>query len=212
MHFVEKFNLPEKAMLSEKPFLHPTSVIDRCSFGSYTEVMAFTNLSECTVDDFSYLCEYCQANFTQIGKFANIAAMCRINPGFHPMERPTLHHFTYRMDRYGFDKDADEAFFEWRRVQKVTIGHDTWIGHGVVIMPGVKIGNGAVVGSNSVVTKDVPSYTIAAGSPAKIIRKRFPDDISDAIESTAWWNWDYNTIKERLPDFRDLRTFLWKYA
>ena len=147
-----------------------------------------------------------------IGKFANIASMVRINPGFHPMEYPTLHHFTYRPTMYGM-ADADEAdFFAWRRRQRVVIGHDTWIGHGAVIMPGVRIGNGAVVGSNSVVTKDVPPYAIVGGVAAKVIRQRFPRAISEALEATAWWDWDHTTLTERLPDFRDIRGFLAKYA
>ena len=56
-------------------------------------------------------------------------------------------------------------------------------------MPGVRIGNGAVVGSNSVVTKDVPAYAIAGGSPAKVIRQRFSRSIAEALETTAWWDW-----------------------
>ena len=61
-----------------------------------------------------------------IGKFSNIAAMVRINPGFHPMERPTLHHFIYRRAYYGMAVEDDAAFFfEWRRRQRVDIGQDT---------------------------------------------------------------------------------------
>jgi hypothetical protein len=149
---------------------------------------------------------------TDIGKFSNIAAMVRINPGFHPMERPTLHHFTYRRAKYGLAPEDDASFFEWRRRQRVGIGHDTWIGHGVVIMPGVRIGNGAVIGSNSVVTKDVPAYAIAAGAPAKVLRQRFTRSIASAIESTAWWDWDHDTLAERMDDFCDLRRFLSRYA
>ena len=44
-------------------------------------------------------------------------------------------------------------------------------------MPGVKIGDGAIVGANSVVTKDVKPYTIVAGNPARLIRKRYSDKI-----------------------------------
>ena len=57
----------------------------------------------------------CDIMSTDIGKFSNIAAMVRINPGFHPMERPTLHHFTYRAGDY-FEGAANEAdFFAARR-------------------------------------------------------------------------------------------------
>ena len=56
--------------------------------------------------------------------------------------------------------------------KKTIIGNDVWIGAGVVITSGVIIGNGVVVGANSVVTKDIPDYSIYAGSPARFIRKR----------------------------------------
>ncbi|MBO7119859.1 MAG: acyltransferase [Bacteroidaceae bacterium] len=54
----------------------------------------------------------------------------------------------------------------------VAIGNNVWLGNNVCIMPGVTIGDGAIVGANSVVTHDIPSYTIAAGVPAQIIKRQ----------------------------------------
>jgi len=53
----------------------------------------------------------------------------------------------------------------------VKIGNNVLIGTKAIVMPGVTIGNNVVIGANSVVTKDVPSNTIAAGVPAKVIKK-----------------------------------------
>ncbi|ODM18374.1 hypothetical protein SI65_06245 [Aspergillus cristatus] len=53
----------------------------------------------------------------------------------------------------------------------VTVGEDCWIAGGVIILPGVVIGDGCTIGAGSVVTKDVPAYHIAAGNPARILRK-----------------------------------------
>ncbi|KAF3798832.1 putative acetyltransferase C18B11.09c [Colletotrichum gloeosporioides] len=53
----------------------------------------------------------------------------------------------------------------------VTIEDDCWIGGGVTIMPGVKIGRGTTVGSGAVVTKSLPAYSVAVGSPARVIKK-----------------------------------------
>ncbi|MGC1379108.1 MAG: CatB-related O-acetyltransferase [Anaerolineales bacterium] len=70
----------------------------------------------------------------------------------------------------------------------IHIGHDVWIGHGSIVLKGVKIGDGAVVGAGSVVTRDVPDYGIVAGNPARLIRKRFEDEIIVLLKDLAWWN------------------------
>jgi phosphonate metabolism protein (transferase hexapeptide repeat family) len=212
MTHIRAHNAPPSVQLGELPALADSAVVLDCHFGRYTEVAEQTRMKDCVMDDYSYVMQNGELMSADIGKFSNIAAMVRINPGFHPMERPSLHHFTYRRTMYGLDTQDDEAFFAWRARQRVHIGNDTWIGHGVVIMPGVRVGNGAVIGSNSVVTKDVPAYSIVAGAPAKVVRQRFPKAIAQAIDATAWWDWDHTLLRERMDDFCDLRQFLAKYA
>lgn len=58
---------------------------------------------------------------------------------------------------------------EWAR--EITIGDKVWIGANVTILAGVTIGDGVTIGANSVVTKSVPSYTVAVGVPAKVIKE-----------------------------------------
>ncbi|RUP49884.1 maltose O-acetyltransferase [Jimgerdemannia flammicorona] len=52
----------------------------------------------------------------------------------------------------------------------IKIGKDCWIGGSAIVCPGVTIGDGVTVGAGSVVTKDVPSYVVVAGNPARIIK------------------------------------------
>ena len=54
----------------------------------------------------------------------------------------------------------------------VIIGNDVWIGDRVMILPGVHIGDGSIIAAGAVVTHDVPEYSIVAGVPAKVIKKR----------------------------------------
>ena len=56
------------------------------------------------------------------------------------------------------------------RTAPVIIGNNVWIGGGAIILPGVTIGDNVVIGAGSVVTKDIPSNTIAYGSPCQVIR------------------------------------------
>lgn len=81
----------------------------------------------------------------------------------------------------------------------VIIGNDVWIGTGATILSGITIGDGAVIGAESVVTKDVPSYSIYAGNPAKLIRYRFSKNIIDELTKLAWWNWDTSVILKYVP-------------
>jgi acetyltransferase-like isoleucine patch superfamily enzyme len=53
----------------------------------------------------------------------------------------------------------------------VRIGDGSWLGHGTVVLPGVTIGRHVVIGANSVVTDDIPDRCVAAGSPARVIRR-----------------------------------------
>ncbi|MGZ3296248.1 MAG: chloramphenicol acetyltransferase, partial [Xanthobacteraceae bacterium] len=127
--------------------------------------------------------------------------------------RATQAHFTYRASAY-FPEERDEAeFFEWRRGHRVHIGHDVWIGHGAIVLPGRGIGTGAVVAAGAVVTKDVPAYTIVAGNPARTIRRRFPESVTNRLAELSWWDWDHEALRKALPDFRKLAVedFLAKY-
>jgi acetyltransferase-like isoleucine patch superfamily enzyme len=56
------------------------------------------------------------------------------------------------------------------KVEPVEIGDGAWLGQNVVVGPGVRIGRGAVVGANSVVLEDVPDYSVAVGTPARVVR------------------------------------------
>lgn len=58
----------------------------------------------------------------------------------------------------------------------VTIEDDAWLGTGSIVMPNTTIGRGAVIGANALVTKDIPPFTVAVGTPAKPVRKlEIPD-------------------------------------
>ena len=75
-----------------------------------------------------------------------------------------------------------------------------WLGYQCLIMPGVTIGDGAIIGSRSVVTKDVPPYTIVAGTPAKVVRKRFDDETIQKLLEVKWWDLPDEEVEKLLPD------------
>lgn len=198
--------------LSRIPTVHMNVETTNSVLGEYTEIGAMSLLENVDMGCYSYCGPGCIIQNATIGRFANIAASVRIGPTMHPMDRPTLHHFTYRRRLYGFSDRDDQGFFAWRATQKAIIGHDTWLGHGAIIMPNVAVGNGAVVGAGAVLTHDVPPYTVAVGVPARVVKKRFTDEIAEAIEQISWWNWSHETIRSRLADFSGpVEEFVEKY-
>ena len=102
--------------------------------------------------------------------------------------RASQHHFTYRAAAYDLGDD-DAEFFEWRKKDWVTIGHDVWIGHGVTVLAGVTVGTGAILAAGAVVAKDVAPYMVVGGVAAKPIKRRFSESQADALRQLAWWGW-----------------------
>ena len=106
---------------------------------------------------------------TYIGEFNNIrAAGGNITIGKNCL---VSQHVTMVSSNHSINTGSLIKSQKWLS-QDIEIGDDVWIGANTVILPGIKIGHGAVIGAGSIVTHDVPEYTIVAGNPAKIIKKR----------------------------------------
>jgi virginiamycin A acetyltransferase len=77
------------------------------------------------------------------------------------------------------------------------IGNDVWLGYQALVLPGVTIGHGAVVAAASVVAGDVDPYTVVAGNPARVVRRRFDDEDVTRLLRAAWWDWPVDLVTQQ---------------
>lgn len=146
-----------------------------------------------------------------IGKYCSLAKdILFIMSDEHELNHVSTHPFQSIINIANSDVDM-YADNELKKRCQVIIGHDVWIGMNATILGGIRIGTGAVIAAGSLVTKDVPPYTIVGGCPARVIRRRLPEDIAQKLLSIRWWNWPYRVIQDRLPNMEDPRAFVNQY-
>ena len=121
-----------------------------------------------------------------IAKYCAIGADTKIISDMHAINRAAIQvKFYFR----NFDKSLLHSKGD------VRIGNDVWIGDSAIILSGVTVGDGSVIGAGAVVTKDVPPYTVVAGIPAKPLKRRFPDHVTQELLEIKWWDWPEKKIK-----------------
>jgi acetyltransferase-like isoleucine patch superfamily enzyme len=132
-----------------------------------------------------------------IGRFCSLGNDINIGPGHHPLNWLSTSPFQYNAAYFDHPEIRGLGLtnLQYESPPEVIIENDVWIGSNVTIFRGVKIGNGAVIGAGSIVTKDVPSYAVVAGTPAKIIKYRFNQNIIDRLNRLQWWNYDLRGMK-----------------
>lgn len=75
------------------------------------------------------------------------------------------------------------------------IGHDVWLGQGARVLPGARIGTGCIIGAGAVIGGTLPPYTVAAGNPARPLRRRFSETVIARLLQIRWWDWPIETIR-----------------
>ncbi|MHB1454297.1 MAG: Vat family streptogramin A O-acetyltransferase [Saccharofermentanales bacterium] len=132
-----------------------------------------------------------------IGKFCAIAHGIEfvMNGANHRMNSATTYPFSLMGG--GWEKSTP-SLGDLPFKGDTVVGNDVWIGQNVTVLPGIHIGDGAIVAANTIVTKDIPAYHIAGGNPARIIKKRFEDDLISHLLDLKWWDWPVRRIFDNL--------------
>ena len=162
----------------------------------------------------SYIGSKTTLNNVRIGKFCSIGSGISVIDGKHPTSEFASTHPAF----YATNNASQLSLVSKNKFQEFSftddngtvaeIGNDVWIGNDVRIIAGVRIGDGAVIGSCALVTKDIEPYSIVGGVPAKVIKKRFPDDVIQKLLDAQWWNKDFDWIRSHAEDFDNVEKLL----
>lgn len=134
-----------------------------------------------------------------IGKFCAIAegTVFVMGSANHRISSAT----TYPFNVFGgaWRENTPDHMAQLPRKGDTIVGNDVWFGRECVVMPGVKIGDGAIIATYSVVAKDVPPYTVFGGNPARLLKRRFDDELTALLLKLKWWNFEPEKLLEYLP-------------
>jgi virginiamycin A acetyltransferase len=131
----------------------------------------------------------------RIGRFCAIAAGVRfLMPGANHADRgPST--FPFGIFGSPWDTTMDLVMSAPTRGDTI-VGSDVWIGYQGLVLPGMTIGHGAIVAAASVVASDVEPYTVVAGNPARVVRRRFDEEDTARLLRAAWWDWPIRLVTE----------------
>ena len=134
-----------------------------------------------------------------IGKFCSIACGAKFlfNCANHTLKSLSTYTFPLFYEDWGLDKS--DVVTAWDNKGDIVVGNDVWIGYEAVVLAGVTIGDGAIIGAYAVVAKDVTAYSVAVGNPARVVKKRFSDELTELLLKARWWDWPIEEITEFLP-------------
>jgi len=173
------------------------------SFGVFNKIYDDAILTNCVLGDFSFVGQKTRISNAYIGNFCSIASEVLIGLGKHPSKDfVSTHPIFYSPLAQAQLTFSKKSYF--RESIPVKIGHDVWIGARALVLDGITIGNGVIVAAGAVVTKDVPSYAIVAGVPAKVIRYRFNPHQILLLEKLKWWNKNIEWLRKNHKKFLNI--------
>jgi acetyltransferase-like isoleucine patch superfamily enzyme len=170
-----------------------------------SKVSAGCHLVNVQIGKYSDIGYNCEIINTTIGSFCSFASNIIIGGANHtinwvstqPVFNENKDHLPKKFSNHKFDLKVDTK-----------IGNDVWVGNNVLIKGGVTIGDGSIIGMGSIVTKNIPPYEIWAGNPAKFIKKRFDNDVSNELLNLKWWDWEDEKIEFYASSFNSIPEFI----
>lgn len=219
--YLDKTSICTSSKCKNNSKIYKNCFVNECEIGDNTTIGDFSRVENTNLDSnvkiqrnnmiystdigiYTYTGKNTTIWNSSIGKFCSISWNVNIGGANHDYERITTHSFLYSND-FGL-KPEDELGYDRFTNEPCIIGNDVWIAAGATICRNVRVGTGSVIGAGAVVTKDVEPYSIVAGVPAKVIKKRFSDEIIDTLLHSNWWDLPPNAIRNNFVVFNDYPT------
>lgn len=191
-----------------RSMIYSGAVADQDSMlGEYSVLFRNVSLVGASLGSYSYVQSNSAVYNTEIGPFCSIAGGVTIGLAAHPTAMVSTSPVFFD-DEQPLPRFLTKGRQFTQTLPRTLVGADVWIGHGALIKAGVKVGVGAVIGAGAIVTKDIAPYTVAAGNPCRVLRKRFPEDICQRLLDSRWWELDVAKLEKLAPLFSDPQAFL----
>lgn len=169
-------------------------IVVSSEIGFNSKVHRNAEIRNTKMGDHSYVGDFTIVNNTQVGDFCSIGQYCIIGLHKHPLNFVSTSPLFYSQGNQ-LQRPLKQVQVQNKEILDTVVEHDVWIGSGALVVGGLTLAQGTVIGAGSVVVKDTLPYGIYGGNPAKLIRKRFADDVIEKLIKRNIYD-DINVILE----------------
>lgn len=180
--------------------ISPDAIVGKkCVLEYPVRVFAFSSIQTgAEIGRYTYINRYSFVHGSvRMGRFCSLARGVDLGAKSHRLDLMSTHPFIYNAKH--FEEVSEYGSFPRRvtvKSDRTYVGHDVWFGAKAVIATGITIGTGAVIAANSFVREDVEPYAIVGGTPAKVLKYRFPPKIVERLLASEWWNLHPQEMKD----------------
>ena len=187
----KEINIKPSILLEPEAMLINTRTLGHC------KISRGTTISNSKIDKYFAIGLYSFMQRCSCSRYITIGSRVSVGAFSHPTNWLSTLEFQFRDSSKFYGETLDPKHHKNIDLYHKTtsIASDVWIGDNAFIKSGVNIGSGAIIAASAVVVKDVHPYCIVAGNPARVIRKRFNEEIIKDLLQLKWWELDITELQ-----------------